>query len=119
MLTEEALILLATLGASGFLVLGVVELMWPSRPRSSVQRRPRVAASPRGDTTSVVARRLGTAAPSSIAVSRSETPEVTDSPTSVVDPVVDQESPAPEPDLSPVAGETPTAIADHGLATEV
>jgi hypothetical protein len=38
MLTEEALILLATLGASGLLVLGVVELAWPSTPRRPVRR---------------------------------------------------------------------------------
>jgi hypothetical protein len=33
MLTEEALLLLATLVAAGLLVLGVVELVWPSTPR--------------------------------------------------------------------------------------
>jgi len=38
MLTEEALILLATLGASGLLVLGVVELAWPSTPRRPARR---------------------------------------------------------------------------------
>ena len=42
MLTEEALILLATLVASGFLVLGVVELAWPSTPRRPA-RRARIA----------------------------------------------------------------------------
>jgi hypothetical protein len=42
MLTEEALILLATLGASGLLVLGAVELAWPSTPRRPA-RRARVA----------------------------------------------------------------------------
>ena len=30
---EEVLILLATLGACALLVLGVLELVWPSRPR--------------------------------------------------------------------------------------
>ncbi len=40
MLTEEALILLATLGASGLLVLGVAELAWPTKPRKR-ERRPR------------------------------------------------------------------------------
>jgi hypothetical protein len=38
MLTEEALILLATLGASGLLVLGIAELAWPSTPRRSAHR---------------------------------------------------------------------------------
>src|SRR5947207_4941950 len=38
MVTEEALILFATLGASGLLVLGVVELMWPAKPRRPVRR---------------------------------------------------------------------------------
>src|SRR5262245_21848806 len=44
MLNEEALILLATLGASGLLVLGVVELIWPARPKTPA-RRPRLAPS--------------------------------------------------------------------------
>src|SRR5947207_2483587 len=43
MLTEEALILLATLGATGILILGVVELVWPSRPTPTRTRRARVA----------------------------------------------------------------------------
>ena len=43
MLTEEALILLATLGATGILILGVVELVWPSRAAPSRTRRARVA----------------------------------------------------------------------------
>lgn len=30
---EEVTILLATLGACGFLILGVLELVWPSKPR--------------------------------------------------------------------------------------
>jgi hypothetical protein len=38
MLTEEAFILLATLAASGFLVLGVLEILWPSSPRRPVRR---------------------------------------------------------------------------------
>ena len=43
MLTEEALILLATLGASGLLVLGVAELAWPTKPRTQPRRtRPTV-----------------------------------------------------------------------------
>jgi hypothetical protein len=43
MLTEEALILLATLGASGLLALGVAELAWPSAPRRPVRRTRRAA----------------------------------------------------------------------------
>jgi hypothetical protein len=31
---EEVLILLATLGACALLILGVLELVWPSRPRA-------------------------------------------------------------------------------------
>ncbi|MBM4442579.1 MAG: hypothetical protein FJ027_19350, partial [Candidatus Rokubacteria bacterium] len=38
MLTEEALILLVTIGASGMLVLGALELAWPSAPRRPVRR---------------------------------------------------------------------------------
>jgi hypothetical protein len=37
MLTEESLILLATLVASGMLVLGVLELLWPTTPRRPVE----------------------------------------------------------------------------------
>lgn len=37
-MTEEALILLATLGASGLLALGVAELAWPSAPRRPARR---------------------------------------------------------------------------------
>jgi hypothetical protein len=44
MLTEEALILLAALGATGMLALGVIELVWPSRPKQSRPRRARVTA---------------------------------------------------------------------------
>jgi hypothetical protein len=32
-LSEEAVILVATLGACGLLVLGVLELVWPTKPR--------------------------------------------------------------------------------------
>jgi len=32
-LSEEVGILLATLGACGFLILGVLELVWPTKPR--------------------------------------------------------------------------------------
>jgi tetratricopeptide (TPR) repeat protein len=37
-LTEEALILLAALGALGLVVLGTLELLWPSRPKHPVRR---------------------------------------------------------------------------------
>jgi len=47
MLTEEALIVLAAFGACGLLILGVLELLWPTRPRHAVPLRrpdvPRVA----------------------------------------------------------------------------
>ena len=50
MLTEEALILLATLGASGLLVLGVAELAWPAKPRTHARRpRPTPGWTPRQD----------------------------------------------------------------------
>lgn len=39
MLSEEALIVVAALGAIGLLVLGVLELVWPTRPRHPVRRR--------------------------------------------------------------------------------
>jgi tetratricopeptide (TPR) repeat protein len=37
-LTEEALIFLAALGALGLVVLGTLELLWPARPRHPVRR---------------------------------------------------------------------------------
>src|SRR5438046_22451 len=37
-LSEEALILIAVVGACALLVLGVLELIWPSRPRHPVRR---------------------------------------------------------------------------------
>ena len=40
MLTEEALIVLAALGALGLLVLGTLELLWPSRPKLPPRRDP-------------------------------------------------------------------------------
>ena len=38
MLSEEALILIAVVGAVALLVLGILELVWPSRPRHPVRR---------------------------------------------------------------------------------
>src|SRR5690348_6456147 len=39
MLSEEALIILAAFGACGLLILGVLELLWPTRPRHPVRAR--------------------------------------------------------------------------------
>ena len=38
MLTEEALIVLAAFGAGGLLILGILELLWPTRPKHPVPR---------------------------------------------------------------------------------
>lgn len=46
MLSEEALILLAATGAVVLLVLGVLELVWPSKPRHPVRRAQAKPASP-------------------------------------------------------------------------
>ena len=46
MLTEEALIFLAALGACGLLVLGVLELVWPTRSRHPARPRPAVPPPP-------------------------------------------------------------------------
>ncbi|MBI4270741.1 MAG: hypothetical protein HY615_10450 [Candidatus Rokubacteria bacterium] len=46
MLSEEALILIVTAGAIGLLVLGVLELISPSRSRHPVRRRPPVPLRP-------------------------------------------------------------------------
>jgi len=43
MLSEEALILAAAFGACGLLVLGVLELLWPARPRRGRRERPPTA----------------------------------------------------------------------------
>ena len=40
MLSEEALILIAVVGACALLVLGVMELVWPSKPRHPVRHLP-------------------------------------------------------------------------------
>ena len=40
MLSEEALIVAAAFGACGMLVLGVLELLWPTQPRRPVLQRP-------------------------------------------------------------------------------
>jgi len=59
-LTEEALILVAVAGACVLLVLGVLELMWPTRPRHARRVRPEpalVAAVPR-PVQSILPRRL-------------------------------------------------------------
>ncbi len=65
MLSEEALILAAVAGACVLLVLGVLELVWPSRPRharparvEAAPARPVVAASPPGPAQSILPRRL-------------------------------------------------------------
>ena len=47
MLSEEALIVLAAFGACGLLILGVLELLWPTRPRHPVRRRAVVPRSAR------------------------------------------------------------------------
>src|SRR5262249_23576171 len=39
MLSEEALIVLAAFGACALLILGVLELLWPTRPRHAIPRR--------------------------------------------------------------------------------
>jgi tetratricopeptide (TPR) repeat protein len=44
MLSEEALIVAAAFGACGLLVLGVLELLWPTRPRRPARPRPLAAA---------------------------------------------------------------------------
>jgi tetratricopeptide (TPR) repeat protein len=54
-LSEEALIVLAAFGACGLLLLGVLELLWPSRPRRPV-RRPPPALTPRVHRISALAR---------------------------------------------------------------
>ena len=38
MLSEEALVLVAAVGACALLILGILELVWPSRPRHPVRR---------------------------------------------------------------------------------
>ena len=44
---DEVFILLGTLGACALLILGVLELMWPSRPRGASWMARRDTAAPR------------------------------------------------------------------------
>ena len=46
MLSEEALIVLAAFGACGLLALGVLELLWPTRPRHAVRYSPTLHTTP-------------------------------------------------------------------------
>jgi tetratricopeptide (TPR) repeat protein len=43
MLSEEALVIAAAFGACGLLILGVLELLWPTQPRRPARPRPRAA----------------------------------------------------------------------------
>jgi tetratricopeptide (TPR) repeat protein len=45
-LSEEALVLIAVVGACALLILGIVELIWPSKPRHPVRRSPAPPARP-------------------------------------------------------------------------
>src|SRR5687768_17099640 len=45
-LSEEALIVLAAFGACGLLVLGVLELLWPTRSKHPVRERPPAPPAP-------------------------------------------------------------------------
>ncbi len=107
MLTEEALILLATLGASGLLVLGVVDLVWPATPRRPV-RRARLTPSPRFDAApipAVGARDVAPAEPAREPASAIERAElaVAEVATSPVTPPVSEPS-------SPSIAEPPRAV---------
>lgn len=46
MLSEEALVLIAVVGACALLILGIIELIWPSKPRHPVRRSPAPPAKP-------------------------------------------------------------------------
>jgi hypothetical protein len=110
MLSEEALIVLATLMASGLLVLGVMELVWPPKPRRAVVRRPRPAPAaplppmPReiADSSSVF-RSLREPAPS--VVEAPPVPAVVEEPPQVVEP------PPPPPPPPPSAPAPVVAVA--------
>jgi len=106
MLTEEALILLATLGASGMLILGVIELMWPSPPSHATPRRVRVVPSRLRVDIEPHARTDAPPAPFaaviidppeaiSFALPASELPVTTDVTPIVAAPMVDEPPPAP------------------------
>jgi len=43
-LSEEALVLMAVVGACALLILGTIELIWPSKPRHPVRRSPALPA---------------------------------------------------------------------------
>jgi len=100
MLTEEALILLATLVASGLLALGVLELAWPSAPRRP-ERRVRVTSPARFPV-------LPVSEP--LAIPDDERPIIAAEPVPFVEPSPVVE-PAAEPIVEPLASVEPAAPA--------
>jgi hypothetical protein len=92
MLTEEALTLLATLVAAGLLVLGVVELVWPSTPRRRARQEHPVPS----------ARGTAPLASAPAVVAEDAPASVPLSPVEVADLIVE-----PAPASEPAAGGTP------------
>jgi tetratricopeptide (TPR) repeat protein len=101
-LSEEALIVLAAFGACGLLVLGVLELLWPTRPRHPERRPPPapVVLQPRPHRTSALVRH--TLEPGRSPYTRRAT--ATAAPLSAPEP--EPESP-PEPAFSPLPSALP------------
>jgi hypothetical protein len=98
MLSEEALVLLAVLGACGLLVLGILEVLWPTQPRLRLPRRaPRPVARP-------------AAAPAGAMTEPSEAAVVPPAPLLVFDPASAVE-PGPAPLPAPTATIAPVAAA--------
>ena len=102
MLSEEALIVLAAFGACGLLMLGVLELVWPTRPRHPARLRRPVPARrlPRSPRSSVPSAPAPEPAPAS-ARRRSPTPLPGAAPVAGAVPV--PPSPVPEPIGAPPA----------------
>ncbi len=101
MLTEEALMLLATLVAAGLLVLGVVELVWPSTPRRRA-RGERLAPSARMTSPFVSA--------PSVVEDEAPAPAIVPSPSVETDEPIVAAAPASE---SPGVSTTDTGLAEE------
>jgi tetratricopeptide (TPR) repeat protein len=106
-LSEEALIVLGAFGACGLLLLGVLELLWPARPRHPVRRpppAPMLVHEPRPHRTSALVRHA-------LAPGRSPyTRRAAVAPTPVVSGVPETEPPLPAPVLSGVPENEPPLL---------
>jgi tetratricopeptide (TPR) repeat protein len=116
MLSEEALIVLAALGACGLLVLGVLELVWPCRSRHPV--RPRRPALARSRARSPRAHRAGASAAPGVDPARAPAPRRSP-PLPIEAPVATAAVPDPPSEvLEPIDAPTPVTLVDECFALQ-